>query len=417
MTEKQRGLLTILADTFLMWAGFFMVIPVLSVHYVEGLGWSATSIGLVLAVRQLAQQGIAVYGGALADRISPRTLICTGMLVRAAGFASLAFATTLPLLLGSAFLAALGGSLFDAPRSAAITALTTPRERRRFFSLAGTVGGLGMVIGPMLGAALLQIDFAVVVLTAAASYLVTFALTRAFLPPIAPAARTGRIGQGLALAARDRTYVLFVALLGGYWFMWVQINITLVLTATELAGTSAAVGWVYALNAGLAVLLQYPLTRLVERRLDPVKTIAIGAGLMAAGLAAVSLAGSIGALLGCVVLFSIGAALAQPSQQAAMASLANPSAIGSYFGFGSLSMAVGGGLGNLSGGALWAFAQATGFTAVPWLIFGAVGAVASTGLFRLRRPVPATVPPPSPQLGSTALPPAQAPADRPDGAA
>jgi len=413
MPEKQRGLLTILADTFLMWAGFFMVVPVLSVHYVEGLGWSAAAIGLVLAVRQLTQQGIAVYAGALADRISPRTLICAGLLIRAAGFASLAFATTLPLLLGSAVLAALGGSLFDAPRSTAIIALTTPRERRRFFSLAGTVGGLGMVTGPLLGAALLQIDFSVVALVAAAAYLVAFALTRAFLPPLPPGARSGRIGQGLALAVRDRTYVRFVALLAGYWFMWVQINITLALTATELAGTSAAVGWVYALNAGLAVMLEYPLTRLLERRLDPIKTVAIGTGLMAAGLTAVSLAGSIGALLGCVVLFSIGAALAHPSQQAAMASLANPSAIGSYFGFGSLSMAVGGGLGNLSGGVLHAFTQTTGMTAAPWLIFGAVGAVASTGLYRLRRPTPPVAAAPAPRPGSAAILALRAPRDRP----
>lgn len=385
MTEKQRGLLTLLANTFLMWAGFFMVIPVLSVHYVEGLGWSATTIGVVLAVRQLAQQGIAVYGGALADRVSPRTLICAGLAIRSLGFASLAFATTFPLLMASTLLSALGGSLFDAPKSAAITALTSPQERRRFFSLIGTVGGLGMVVGPLLGAALLQVDFRLVAYAAAAAYLVTLALTLAFLPPIEPADRNARIGQGLSEVVQDRTFVVFVALLAGYWYMWVQINISLVLTATELAGTTAAVGWVYALNAGLVVALQYPLARLTEHRLDPVRAVAIGCALMALGLTAVSIAGSLGALLACVALFSIGGALAQPSQQAAMAGLAKANAVGSYFGFGSLSIAIGGGLGNLSGGALYAFAAASGLTALPWLTFGLVGILTSAGLYRLSR--------------------------------
>ena len=65
---RRRGLIVILVDTFFMWAGFFMVIPLISVHYVDDLGWSAASIGLVLAVRQLTQQGLTLPGGMLADR-------------------------------------------------------------------------------------------------------------------------------------------------------------------------------------------------------------------------------------------------------------------------------------------------------------------------------------------------------------
>ena len=60
---RRRGLIAILGDTFFMWGGFFMVIPLISVHYVDDLGWPAASIGLVLAARQLTQQGLTLPGG------------------------------------------------------------------------------------------------------------------------------------------------------------------------------------------------------------------------------------------------------------------------------------------------------------------------------------------------------------------
>ena len=41
------GLLVLLISTFFAWGGFFLIIPMISVHYVDQLGWSAASIGLV----------------------------------------------------------------------------------------------------------------------------------------------------------------------------------------------------------------------------------------------------------------------------------------------------------------------------------------------------------------------------------
>ncbi len=79
---RRRGLTVLLLDTFLMWGGFFLVVPLISVHYVNGLGWAAGSVGLVLAVRQLTQQGFAAVGGVLADRWGAKGPICAGLLVR-----------------------------------------------------------------------------------------------------------------------------------------------------------------------------------------------------------------------------------------------------------------------------------------------------------------------------------------------
>jgi MFS transporter, DHA1 family, multidrug resistance protein len=382
---RRRGLIVILIDTFFMWGGFFMVIPLIAVHYVDDLGWSSASIGLVLAVRQLVQQGLTLPGGMLADRVGAKWLICAGMLLRAAGFACMAWADTFPLLLASALLAAIGGALFESPRSAAIAALTNATNRARYYSLLGVVGGLGMTLGPLLGALLLRTDFSIVALVAASCYLVTLLLTVLLLPPVRVADERRGLTYGIALALHDRPFMIFNLLLMGYWFMWVQLSISLPLVARAISGTTDAVSWVYTLNAGMTVLLQYPLLRLAERKLRPLSILVLGVAAMALGLGGIGFAGSVTVLLLCVALFSAGALLASPSQQTVTAGFANPTALGSYFGVNALALALGGGLGNYSGGLLYGLGQQRAVPVLPWLVFCAVGLVSALGMALLHR--------------------------------
>lgn len=177
----------------------------------------------------------------------------------------------------------------------------------------------------------------------------------------------------------------FNGLLMGYWFMWVQLTISLPLAARALAGTADAVSWLYALNAGMSVLLQYPIVRLAERWLRPLPVLMLGIVLMALGLGSVAFASTIGALLASVALFSLGALLAAPGQQTVAADLANPAALGSYFGVSALALALGGGIGNYAGGALYSFGYDIGMPALPWLVCMAVGIGSAAGLAALDR--------------------------------
>jgi DHA1 family multidrug resistance protein-like MFS transporter len=393
--ERRRGLVVLLIGSFLMFGGFFMLAPLISVHYVRDLHFAAVAVGLALGVRQLTQQGLTLIGGALADRWGAKWLICGGMFVRALGFAGLAWARSFPALLVMCVLAALGGSCFEAPRSAAVAALTHPAERARFFSLTGVVGGVGMTLGPLIGALLIEASWPMVCFVSALCFVVAGALTAWLLPPIAVAAARQPAGHGIAMAAHDGPFVALTVLLGGYWFMWVQLTISLPLAAQRFApiGFQTPFGlWhlaggaaVYTVNAGLTVALQYPLLALGDRYLRPLVIVLVGVVLMGIGLGSIAWSATMAGLLACVAIFSLGAMLVQPVQQSLTAEMADPTAMGSYFGFSALALAFGGGLGNFTGGWLYDLARQYQLPGLPWLTFATVAALVAAGLVLLDR--------------------------------
>ncbi len=382
---RRRGLIVLLANTFLMWSGFFMIVPVLSLHYVNDLHWAASSIGLILGIRQLLQQTLTVAGGALADRLGAKRLIVMGLLIRVIAFGGMAWAFDFTTLLVLSLLAALGGSLFDAPSAAAIAALTTEEERLRFYSLRGVMTGLGLTIGPLVGSALLNIDFALVAQLAGCFFLAAGVITSIFLPSVPVGANDQPLSYGVRLALRDRPFVALTVLVMGYWFMWVQLIISLPLKAEALTGDKSSVGPIFLVNALVTIFLQYPIVRWLEHRVTPMVALGLGVAVMALGLGSVALVQAFPAMLISMAIFSIGNLVALTNQSTVIANLARPEALGSYFGVSAVALALGGGLGNFLGSVLYDASIAQGAPALPWLVMGAVGLGAAFGLWVLNQ--------------------------------
>lgn len=156
---RSLGKYFLLLDNMLVVLGFFVVFPLISIRFVDQLGWAAVVVGFALGLRQFVQQGLGIFGGAIADRFGAKPMIVIGMLLRASGFAIMAVAYDPWVLWLSCVLSALGGTLFDPPRTALVIKLTRPYERGRFYSLLLMQDSAGAVIGALIGSWLLQYDF------------------------------------------------------------------------------------------------------------------------------------------------------------------------------------------------------------------------------------------------------------------
>ena len=199
---RSLGKYFLLLDNLLVVLGFFVVFPLISIRFVDQLGWAAVVVGAALGLRQLIQQGLGIFGGAIADRFGAKPMIVTGMLMRAAGFATMAMADQPWILWFSCALSALGGTLFDPPRTALVIKLTRPHERGRFYSLLMMQDSAGAVIGALIGSWLLQYDFHFVCWVGAGIFVLAAGWNAWLLPAY-------RISTGFAPVTPDSSTLLF----------------------------------------------------------------------------------------------------------------------------------------------------------------------------------------------------------------
>ncbi|MCA3993548.1 multidrug efflux MFS transporter MdtH [Serratia nevei] len=370
---RSLGKYFLLLDNLLVVLGFFVVFPLISIRFVDQLGWAALIVGIALGLRQLLQQGLGIFGGAIADRFGAKPMIVTGMLLRAAGFATMAMADEPWILWFSCALSALGGTLFDPPRTALVIKLTRPHERGRFFSLLMMQDSAGAVVGALIGSWLLQYDFHFVCWVGAAIFVLAAGWNAWLLPAYRISTVRVPMKEGLLRVLRDRRFLTYVLTLTGYYMLAVQVMLMMPIVVNEIAGSPAAVKWMYAIEAALSLSLLYPLARWGEKHFRLEQRLMAGLLLMTLSLLPIGLATSLQGVFTLICCFYLGSIIAEPARETLSASLADPRARGSYMGFSRLGLALGGALGYTGGGWMYDTGRAMNMPELPWLLLGAVG--------------------------------------------
>lgn len=370
---RSLGKYFLLVDNMLVVLGFFVVFPLISIRFVDQMGWAALMVGIALGLRQFVQQGLGVFGGAIADRFGAKPMIVTGMLLRAAGFATMAIAHDPWLLWFSCFLSGIGGTLFDPPRTALVVKLIRPQHRGRFFSILMMQDSAGAVVGALLGSWLLQYDFRLVCATGAVLFILCALFNGLFLPAWKLSTVKAPVREGLDRVLSDKRFVTYVLTLTGYYMLAVQVMLMLPIMVNDIAGTPAAVKWMYAIEACLSLTLLYPIARWSESRFRLEHRLMAGLLLMTLSMMPIGLVSSLQQLFMLICTFYIGSIIAEPARETLSASLADARARGSYMGFSRLGLALGGALGYTGGGWLFDAGKALHQPELPWVMLGMVG--------------------------------------------
>ncbi|AUU84938.1 multidrug efflux MFS transporter MdtH [Leclercia adecarboxylata] len=370
---RSLGKYFLLVDNMLVVLGFFVVFPLISIRFVDQMGWAALMVGIALGLRQFVQQGLGVFGGAIADRFGAKPMIVTGMLLRAAGFATMAIAHEPWLLWVSCIVSGLGGTLFDPPRTALVVKLIRPRHRGRFFSLLMMQDSAGAVVGALLGSWLLQYDFRLVCATGAVLFILCAAFNAWLLPAWKLSTVKAPVREGLDRVWRDKRFITYVLTLAGYYMLGVQVMLMLPIMVNDIAGSPAAVKWMYAIEACLSLTLLYPIARWSEKRFRLEHRLMAGLLLMSLSMLPIGMVSSLQQLFMLICTFYIGSIIAEPARETLSAELADPRARGSYMGFSRLGLAIGGALGYAGGGWLFDAGKAFNQPELPWVMLTLIG--------------------------------------------
>ncbi|MCB6182069.1 MFS transporter [Leeia sp. TBRC 13508] len=375
----------VIIDNLLVFIGFYILFPILTVHFVNQLGMSATVVAVGLGLRTGIQQSLTVFAGALADRLGAKPFITSGLALRAVSFLCFAHATSVWSLWFACLIAGLGGALFDSPKGAVIVKLTRANERTKFYALMGTLSTVGTAGGAALGGWLLVVNFQWVCYAGAAAFLLASLLTAFFLPPFRVGVKQAHLLSGLQKVWQDKWFVRFSLLGSGYWFLWLQMMSTMPLLVIRITGQQTAVSWMYTVETILTLSLQYPIAKWSIGRWASDARLQTGMGLMIAGLLMLSVTSSAYLLWPALVVFTLGIVIGDPALQESIAHHTDPKMRGAYLGFNAISMAISGSVGYVLSG--WLYQQSIEWQrpALSWIIISLIGGICLYYLYLLCR--------------------------------
>ncbi|MGW7412046.1 MFS transporter [Streptomyces sp. NPDC054863] len=403
----------LMVNQFAINLAFYMLMPYLAAHLAGGLGLAAWAVGLVLGVRNLSQQGMFLIGGTIADRYGYKAPILAGCLLRTAGFALLGWVDSLPALIAASAATGFAGALFN-PAVRAYLAAEAGERRVAAFAAFHVYYQAGMLVGPLVGLALLTADFRLVCAVAAGIFAV-LTLFQGLALPARRGAEGGKSGDGVLTQWRsvvaNRPFLLFSCAMIGSYVLTFQVYLSLPLAAGaafgQRAGTWATSG-LFIVSAAVAVLGQLRLTGWAGRRWSPHQALVRGLAVMGLGFLPLALAPAadgpwgralvLAALVTAVASLAVGSAVVYPFEMDTVVSLAGGRLVATHYGLYNTVSGLGITLGNLATGALWDTAQRHGIQWLTWLALaatglgcaGAVWALARTG--RLAAPQPRPLP-------------------------
>jgi MFS family permease len=300
-----------------------------------------------------------------------------------------------------AILTGFAGALFSPAVEAALARASatsdeqgaSPTARLDAFALFNAFGQIGAFTGPLLGALLLRVDFAVVSVTGAAVFVVIGLAHLRWLPNERPTPVDRAILHGLTAIARNRAFLCFATVMAVQLVAYNQLYLLLPLELDRGWGDQEPLGLLLAVSSVAIVVGQFRVAEWTRRR--PVRNAlsvglivtAFGALAAATGAAAGGRPAVIAGTAAFVLLLAFGQMIIGPAARAAIPTFANERHLGSYYG---MYASIGGIMVLPASAGLGAIVDAVPDTAVgratPWLVTGAVLVLAAGLVLRVTGP-------------------------------
>jgi MFS family permease len=371
-----------------------VVLPYIVIYLHDVRGFGLGTAGLVLATSSAAQLVVGIVSGPLVDRVGPRPVLGTGLVMQAVGFGLYPLVHHPWQAFALIAIEGAGSAGFWPSQSTLIARLTPPDRRHAAYAQQRVTMNLGIGLGGLSGGFIAHghdaRSFTILFLVDAATFLAYIVVLLAIADPGLAAEELSDEPASYGAVFRDRLFVWLWTLN----FLFVTAGYSLFNLVPAFAHDHAhvslgEVGVAFSVNTGLIVLVQLPISRLIEgrrrmRALALMPTLWIVAWLLVdGGVAWLPATGAFVVVTVAVGIFGIGECFHGPAHQALVADIAPGHLRGRYFAVHSLSWGLAGTVGPAVGGVLLGVAPFA-----LWPAAAAVCLVAGAGALAVERLVP-----------------------------
>ena len=322
---NKRLALPIFLTVFTDLIGFGMIITFLPL-YAGQFGASNSQAAYLMAAFSAAQFLMAPFWGRLSDRYGRRPILITSLSGAILGYLVSAHAPSLAVLFAARlFTGAMAGNLSAV--QAYLADITTPENRAKAMGLFGAAFGIGMILGPALGGALVghqgtTHDFVLPFYVAAGLSLTALLMTlfwlKESLSPEIRATLASRPAESrwasLHRALRRPWSGFLIAVFFLLTFAFAGVEMTFVLWASDrLAWGPSQIGYAFAGIGLVAALIQGGMTGRLTKKFGEPLLLTASALITSVGIALIPMNLGVHLVLLGLLVMAVGKSLALPS--------------------------------------------------------------------------------------------------------
>ena len=361
----------------------FLFLPLI---FVEVYGTSFLDTGLFLGFAVLIMAIVQYYSGRWTDRIGRRFFFVLVPIPVVIFYFLIYFIIGLRLseiiLVVSWYLVIIFNSIQYPAIQASVADLTSSADRLTGFTSLRLMANLGAAVGPVIGGFLSTYGFQYIFLLAGLATIVEILILYRNVPETYSIPKNkpsiDRVARRtIRTAFRNRIFMAFTLIGVAMGFVLRQRGSTLVLYIFDLKNLPVMeVGYIYALNGLLVVLLQIPILTLMNRSRTSIFWRGIGGVIYALGFFILSLFTGFAIFLFVMAIMTVGENFFSPTTQTIITNIAGYNSRGTYIGIYNLFSSSGSFLGSVIG--LWLLYVTRSVSGQFWIYIAATALICSS---------------------------------------
>jgi proton-dependent oligopeptide transporter, POT family len=385
---------------------YYAVFSTLALYLHDTLAFSSAAAASLSGIFGGSVWVMAVFGGALADRIGFRRALSAAYFILTVAYflvgsigapwlEPVRHVVPLGLLAGVIlFLPSLGIALVK-PSVVGTTARASKENVRSIgYAIYYTMVNIGSTAGPFLAGWMhARMPPQSVFLLAALSVFLMFVVVLVFFKEprtagVQAAQSLGQVARNLVTVLRNGRFVLFLLIFSGYWIVFWQQFLILPIYIHDYVDPNANTAMILIVDPLIVITLTVAVNALT-RKIPSLRAIVIGTLLTSVGWLVLAAHASVVAAIVSLIIVALGEITQSPRYYEYVSRLAPPAQQGTYMGFAFLPLGIGSFAGGWLGGALLHhFGEVAQTPGRIWPVVSAVGLLTALLLWLYDRFLP-----------------------------
>ena len=335
--EYPRDFWMMILVNFIDRLGGSLLFPFFALYITKKFDVGMTDVGVLFAIFSISGFIGSFPGGALTDRFGRKGIIIFSLIASSFSTLLMGFVNEFQFFLTVAFISGIFTDVGGPAYEAVFMDMLPEEKRASGFGIRRVAFNLAVVIGPVIGGFVAARSYlALFIIDAIISGIVAL-MVFLLIPETKPADKEGKEQESIAQTFKGYLRVLqdgkflaftFVCLLT--WLVYMNMNTTLGVYLRDQHGIpESGYGWIISINAAMVVLMQFPITRRIEKN-PPMLMMALGALFIAAGLVLYGFVATFWLFAVAIAILTIGEMITVPIANAVVANFAPEAMRGRY---------------------------------------------------------------------------------------